>query len=161
MANVKVNQKEYKKLLTKIKKIENIDDKLGEQLYKTAKQTASKARRRWNPFIGKLKKPSITAKKGKKNKKPYAQVIAKHPSGNRFLAYTEWGTRYKFSLKNLKDIEYLMGKRPARSFANQFKAKRLVRPTNVPARPFLFNSAREELANLKKRLKRVVEKAKK
>jgi phage gpG-like protein len=72
-------------------------------------------------------------------------------AGKKYAPFVEFGTGSKVDLTDMKALGI------PESYAKQFKGKG-IRDINLPARPFLFPSARTEFLNL---LKRITDKLKK
>jgi|TARA_R110000744_G_scaffold94462_3_gene182384 phage gpG-like protein len=142
-ANIKIKQSDLNQLNKKLNFFKDFDKKvLSSELGRTALDISRLAKRTVPVDTGGLKN-SITAEiQGK----TVSVVVNKN-----YAPYIEFGTG---SMVNIDDMVAL-GIPP--SYAMQFKGKGL-REVNLPARPFLFSSARIEFNNLLNRLNNRIKK---
>lgn len=156
MARMFFRKRELEQLSKRIKKYEMSDEAVDKALKETIDEAKTLARSRFNPVfnIPNVSKGRITTRKSGSKKKPAYQLNAGNAETGRYFAYTEWGTRNRFNTSNLNDIRSLVGKTAGDAFARNYKRKRLVKPTNLDARPFFYNSVRDAVKNTIKRLKK-------
>lgn len=142
-ANIKINQSDLNQLNKKLSFFKNFDKKvLSNELGRTALDISRLAKRTVPVDTGGLRN-SITAEiQGK----TVSVVVNKD-----YAPYIEFGTG---SMVKIDDMVAL-GIPP--SYAMQFKGKGL-REVNLPARPFLFSSARIEYNKLLNRLNNRIKK---
>lgn len=142
-ANIKINQSDLNQLNKKLSFFKNFDKKvLSNELGRTALDISRLAKKTVPVDTGGLRN-SITAEiQGK----TVSVVVNKD-----YAPYIEFGTG---SMVKLDDMVAL-GIPP--SYAMQFKGKGL-REVNLPARPFLFSSARIEYNKLLNRLNNRIKK---
>ena len=145
-ADIKLNQIELKNLNKKIdyfKKFENniLPTELGRTAMDIAREAKKNVARNAND-TGALKQ-SITPEISGKT----VSVVA----NKKYAPYIEFGTGSSVNLDDMLQLGI-----PS-SYAMQFKGKG-IRKVNLPARPFLFSSARKELKNLMNRLTKRINK---
>ena len=142
-ANIKINQSDLNQLNKKLSFFKNFDKKvLSSELGRTALDISRLAKRTVPVDTGGLRN-SITAEiQGK----TVSVVVNKD-----YAPYIEFGTG---SMVKIDDM-LALGIPP--SYAMQFKGKGL-RQVNLPARPFLFSSARIEYNKLLNRLNNRIKK---
>ena len=152
-----LNNKEFRQTLERVERLQN-NDIIQEELKTTVKEARRSIKSKYNPYSWMKEQGSLRVSYRKNKSKNSYTLTASFPAGARFLAYLEWGTRNTFSMSNLRDAEYLMGKNLARAFARQFKAVPFKKATNVEKRPFFFNSIRDAVKKLPKRIKQRIKK---
>ena len=141
--NYKIDQKDLRLLKKKIKSLKDYSGQtLSSEIGKTAFAIERRSKRKVPVDTGGLKQSIKTFHSGKK-----AFVEA----GKKYAPFVEFGTGSKVDLTDMKALGI------PESYAKQFKGKG-IRDINLPARPFLFPSARTEFLNL---LKRITDKLKK
>lgn len=139
----KIDQKDLRLLKKKIKSLKDYSGQtLSSEIGKTGFAIERRSKRKVPVDTGGLKQSIKTYHSGKK-----AFVEA----GKNYAPYIEFGTGSKVDLTDMKALGI------PDSYAKQFKGKG-IRDINLPARPFLFPSARTEFLNL---LKRITDKLKK
>jgi phage gpG-like protein len=139
----KIDQKDLRLLKKKIKSLKDYSGQtLSSEIGKTGFAIERRSKRKVPVDTGGLKQSIKTYHSGKK-----AFVEA----GKNYAPYIEFGTGSKVDLTDMKGLGI------PESYAKQFKGKG-IRDINLPARPFLFPSARTEFLNL---LKRITDKLKK
>lgn len=142
----KINEQDLRLLKKKIKSLKDFSGQtLSSEIGKTAFAIENRSKRKVTvakKFGGGLKQSIKTFHSGKK-----AFVEA----GKKYAPFVEFGTGSKVDLTDMKALGI------PESYAKQFKGKG-IRDINLPARPFLFPSARTEFLNL---LKRITDKLKK
>jgi len=141
--NVKINQSDLRSLNNKIKFLRSIDkQKLSSELGRAALDISRTAKKTVKVDSGNLKQSITTEVQSKR-----VSVIA----GANYAPYVEFGTGGLVDLTDMKELGI------PESYAAQFKGKG-IREVNLPARPFLFNSARIGLNKLMNRLKKIINK---
>jgi len=141
--NVKINQSDLRSLNSKIKFLRSIDkQKLSSELGRAALDISRTAKKTVKVDSGNLKQSITTEVQSKR-----VSVIA----GANYAPYVEFGTGGLVDLTDMKELGI------PESYAAQFKGKG-IREVNLPARPFLFNSARIGLNKLMNRLKKIINK---
>ena len=141
--NYKIDQKDLRLLKKKIKSLKDYSGQtLSTEIGKTGFAIERRSKRKVPVDTGGLKQSIKTFHSGKK-----AFVEA----GKKYATFVEFGTGSKVDLTDMKALGI------PESYAKQFKGKG-IRDINLPARPFLFPSARTEFLNL---LKRITDKLKK
>jgi phage gpG-like protein len=141
--NYKIDQKDLRLLKKKIKSLKDYSGQtLSNEIGKTGFAIERRSKRKVPVDTGGLKQSIKTFHSGKK-----AFVEA----GKKYAPFVEFGTGSKVDLTDMKALGI------PESYAKQFKGKG-IRDINLPARPFLFPSARTEFLNL---LKRITDKLKK
>ena len=139
----KIDQKDLRLLKKKIKSLKDFSGQtLSSEIGKTAFAIERRSKRKVPVDTGGLKQSIKTFHSEKK-----AFVEA----GKKYAPFVEFGTGSKVDLTDMKALGI------PESYAKQFKGKG-IRDINLPARPFLFPSARTEFLNL---LKRITDKLKK
>jgi phage gpG-like protein len=142
-ADIKLNQSDLNNLNRKIAFFKGFDKKvLSTELGRTALDIAREAKKSVAVDTGGLKQ-SITPEISGKT---ISVVVNK-----KYAPYIEFGTGSTVSLDDMLQLGI-----PS-SYAMQFKGKG-IREVNLPARPFLFSSARKELRNLMNRLTKRINK---
>jgi phage gpG-like protein len=142
-ADIKLNQSDLNNLNRKIAFFKGFDKKvLSTELGRTALDIAREAKKSVAVDTGDLKQ-SITPEISGKT---VSVVVNK-----KYAPYIEFGTGSTVSLDDMLQLGI-----PS-SYAMQFKGKG-IREVNLPARPFLFSSARKELRNLMNRLTKRINK---
>ena len=141
--NVKINQSDLRSLNNKIKFLRSIDkQKLSSELGRAALDISRTAKKTVKVVDGNLMQSITTEVQSKR-----VSVIA----GANYAPYVEFGTGNLVDLTDMKELGI------PESYAAQFKGKG-IREVNLPARPFLFNSARIGLNKLMNRLKKIINK---
>ena len=142
-ADIKLNQSDLNNLNRKIAFFKGFDKKvLSTELGRTALDIAREAKKSVAVDTGGLKQ-SITPEISGKT---VSVVVNK-----KYAPYIEFGTGSTVSLDDMLQLGIPSG------YAMQFKGKG-IREVNLPARPFLFSSARKELRNLMNRLTKRINK---
>lgn len=142
-AIVKINQSDLNELKRKLGFFKSLDNKvLPTELAKTAFDISRMAKKNVAVDTGGLKQSITPVIKGKT-----VSVEVK----KKYAPYIEFGTGRLVSLDDMLELGI-----PS-TYAMQFKGKGL-RDVNLPARPFLFSSARIGLRNLIDRLTKRIEK---
>jgi len=135
--NAQINQKDLRLLKKKIKSLKEYSgQELSNEIGKTGFAIERRSKRKVPVDTGGLKQSIKTFHSGKK-----AFVEA----GKNYAPYIEFGTGSKVDLTDMKALGI------PDSYAKQFKG-RGIKNINLPARPFLFPSARTEFLNLLKRI---------
>lgn len=165
MARIRINPREYRQVLERIERLREADEIIEEELKDTAKHIRKLAKSRYNPheaFREEGTKSDIGYRKAKgKDGKVSYLLHAGTNKNSKYFAWTEWGTRGIsgfFSERRIQDAVYLLGASVARKLSLSFKGRR---PPNNPLspRPFFFNSVRDGVKDLSKRLgKRLMKK---
>ena len=142
-ADIKLNKSDLNNLNRKIAFFKGFDKKvLSTELGRTALDIAREAKKTAAVDTGGLRQ-SITPEISGKT---VSVVVNK-----KYAPYIEFGTGSTVSLDDMLQLGI-----PS-SYAMQFKGKG-IREVNLPARPFLFSSARKELRNLMNRLTKRINK---
>ena len=142
-ADIKLNQSDLKNLNKKIDYFKKFDNNiLPTELGRSALDIAREAKKTAAVDTGGLRQ-SITPEISGKT---VSVVVNK-----KYAPYIEFGTGSTVSLDDMLQLGI-----PS-SYAMQFKGKG-IREVNLPARPFLFSSARKELKNLMNRLTKRINK---
>ena len=142
-ADIKLNQSDLNNLNRKIAFFKGFDKKvLSTELGRTALDIAREAKKTVAVDTGGLKQ-SITPEISGKT---VSVVVNK-----KYAPYIEFGTGSSVNIDDMLQLGI-----PS-SYAMQFKGKG-IREVNLPARPFLFSSARKELRNLMNRLTKRINK---
>lgn len=143
--DIKLNQSDLKNLDKKINYFRDFDKRvLTAELGRTALDIAREAKKNVAVDTGGLKQSITTERFGKT-----VAVVA----NKKYAPYIEFGTGSAVNLDDMLQLGI-----PS-SYAAQYKGKGL-RKVNLPARPFLFSSARKELKNLMDRLTKRINKVK-
>lgn len=142
-ADIKLNQSDLNNLNRKIAFFKGFDKRvLSTELGRTALDIAREAKKTVAVDTGGLKQ-SITPEISGKT---VSVVVNK-----KYAPYIEFGTGSSVNIDDMLQLGI-----PS-SYAMQFKGKG-IREVNLPARPFLFSSARKELRNLMNRLTKRINK---
>ena len=145
-ADIKLNKSDLNNLNRKIAFFKGFDKKvLSTELGRTALDIAREAKKNVakNANDTGALKQSITPEISGKT----VSVVA----NKKYAPYIEFGTGSSVNLDDMLQLGI-----PS-SYAMQFKGKG-IREVNLPARPFLFSSARKELRNLMNRLTKRINK---
>jgi len=144
-AIVKINQSDLNELKRKLNFFKSLDNKvLPTELAKTAFDISREA------------KKTVAVDKGGLRQSITPEISGKTVSvvvNKKYAPYIEFGTGRLVSLDDMLELGI-----PS-TYAMQFKGKG-IRQVNLPARPFLFSSARKELKNLMDRLTKRINKIK-
>ena len=142
-ADIKLNQSDLNNLNRKIAFFKGFDKRvLSTELGRTALDIAREAKKTVRYQFGGLRQ-SITPEISGKT---VSVVVNK-----KYAPYVEFGTGASVNIDDMLQLGI-----PS-SYAMQFKGKG-IREVNLPARPFLFSSARKELRNLMNRLTKRINK---
>jgi phage gpG-like protein len=140
-ANIKINNNDLNELNRKLSFLRGFDKKiLSTELGRTALSIERLAKREVPAPTGTLRKSIATVIKDK----TVSVVVDKN-----YAPYVEFGTGTKVDLTDMLKLGI-----PS-SYAAQFKGAG-IRKVNLPARPFLFSSARIEFSNLLERLQKKI-----
>lgn len=126
------------------------------RLFKLSKQELSNEVGTWGLTTQRLAKERVPRDTGDLMKSIKAQRKGDEAvveAGMKYAPYVEFGTGRNVDLSELKELEI------PESYAAQFKGKG-IKEVNLPARPYLYNSARqalhEMLSNMNRKIKNIV-----
>jgi len=153
MADIKINQADMKNLQNSIDKLLNIDKAiLGAEIGKAAFLIDRKAKR--NIASAGFSASSGGLSRGQKVNLNKQEKKAEILNDKKYAPYIEFGTRYKtIKLDDMLELGI-----PA-SYAAQFKASPLKKPTNITAKPFFFSAIRVGFKSLLDNLEKQIKKA--
>ena len=133
--------------------LKELDQKM-KRLFKLSKQELSTEVGTWGLTTQRLAKERVPRDTGDLMKSIKAQREGDQAvveAGMKYAPYVEFGTGQGVDLSELKELGI------SESYAEKFKGKKEV---NLPARPFLYNSARqalrEMLSNMNRKIKNIV-----
>jgi hypothetical protein len=153
MASIKINSADMKQLQRKIEQLKKIDSSiLGNEIGKSAFLIDQQAKKNISAAGFSHSKGGLT--KGQKFNLNKAAKEVEILNDTKYSAFIEFGTRHKpIKLDDMLELGI-----PA-SYAAQFKANPLKKPTNVTAKPFFFSAVRVGFRSLLKQLDRQIKKA--
>ena len=139
MISVKIKQSDLNELNRKLNKLKEFSkDEFSKEIGQTALLSETQMKRSVPVDFGALRQGIGSSLRGK-----MARIFSKAS----YSPFVEFGTR--FGTLRFEDMLQLG---IPKSYAEQFKASPLKKPTNQNARPFFFSSIRVELKNLLDRL---------
>ena len=151
MVAMKINQSDYNKLQTKLKRLKAFDRRgLATEIGRTGLEIVRIAKRSAPVRKGKNKKDKKGRHGGSLRQSISASARGKQVqvvADKNYAPYVEFGTGGMVKLDDMLEL----GIPP--SYAMQFKGKG-IREVNLPARPFFFSSARIGFKNLYDRVNR-------